>query len=73
MTCLLYGIAALFGLAPILIWAYLAQLGCAYGNGANCTVSASDYLSAEFLTLAIVPWAISLICLIIARRNQNRS
>ena len=72
MTYLLYGIAAFFSLTPLIIWAYLILLGCAYAHGGNCSISVSDYLDAEFLTLAILPWSISLICLAIARRNRSR-
>lgn len=72
MTYLLYGLAALSGLAPFVIWGYLVLLGCAYANSGNCSISVSDYLDAEFLTLAILPWAISLISLMFARRNRSR-
>ena len=72
MTYFLYGLAVFFGLAPFAVWAYLVLLGCAYGGGGNCAVALSDYLDAEFLTLAVFPWAIGLICVAFARRMPKR-
>lgn len=76
MKIFLIVIAAVIFLAPVVVWAYLVSLGCAYNTSAtSCGVQFYDYLDIEFLALAAVPWLIAGTCLVIAlrMRSQNKS
>ncbi len=71
MKVILYILAGLLLIAPILIWGYLDAMSCAYQtNSIGCNTGLHDFLEADFLILAALPWMFSLVCLFFAIRKR---
>ena len=66
---LLYVLAAIALVGPILLWAYMVAMACAFvTNASGCGVDLSDFWDDEFLWIAVLPWAIGGAMILAARR-----
>ncbi|EBA03601.1 hypothetical protein RB2150_03858 [Rhodobacterales bacterium HTCC2150] len=70
MKKFLYVVAAITFFAPILVWLYIIALAKAFSNSSSSGFNPLDFLSMEFLTLAVVPWLISFACFYAARKKK---
>lgn len=66
MKLILIILAIIAFISPLLVWAWLVSLACAYStSNAPCGVGLADYWDREFLLIAALPWLIGAICLIV--------
>lgn len=66
-----YALAACLFLAPILAWAYLTALACAYNTGStSCGVQLSSFVHPEFLVIVVIPWLLAAGCLYLGRKRR---
>lgn len=71
MRVFLHLLAAVALIGPIIFWAYVAAMACAFltnSNNSACGVDLSDFLDAEFLEMAVVPWGFAVVCILVANR-----
>ncbi len=76
MKFLLYLLAAVAFIAPVLFWAYIAAMACAFvtnSNNSTCGVELSDFWDEEFPQIAIVPWAFGMLFAILGYRIGQRA
>jgi hypothetical protein len=72
MRIFLFILAIILLIAPIIFWAFVSSLACAFSSvPSGCDVTIDDYLDFEFLTYAIIPWGLSLICFYKAYKRKN--
>lgn len=70
LRILLYILSFIFLLGPVVLWALLSAMGCAYvTSGQPCGVRLDSFLDMEFFTLSFVPWLIGALCLYFAIRK----
>lgn len=68
----LYLLSFIFLLGPVVLWALLSAMGCAYvTSGQPCGVRWDSFLDMEFFTLSFVPWLIGALCLYFAMRKAE--
>tara|TARA_R110002050_G_scaffold55954_8_gene125960 strand:- start:10520 stop:10735 length:216 start_codon:yes stop_codon:yes gene_type:complete len=71
MKIFLYIVAAITFIGPVIGWAYIVGLACAYKlNSPDCGVRPGDYWDTDFLTLAAIPWLICIVSLVLRSRTQ---
>ncbi|MCY0148799.1 hypothetical protein OEG84_14100 [Hoeflea sp. G2-23] len=71
MKIFLYVVAAATFLGPIIGWAYIVGLACAFQpNSPGCSVRLQDYWDVDFLILAALPWIAGTVSLFLASRRQ---
>ena len=76
MKILLYLLAAIAFIGPILFWAYLSAMACAFVTNSNngaCGVELSDFWDEEFLEVALVPWIIGVLFAVLGYRIGRRA
>lgn len=72
LRILLYILSFIFLLGPVILWALLSAMSCAYvTSGQPCGVRWSSFLDVEFFTLSFVPWLIGALCLYFAMRKAE--
>ena len=73
MRWILYLLAAIAFLGPVLFWIYLSAMACAFvTNSSGCGVDLSDFWDEEFAMIAAVPWALAAVLVWIAQRYGAR-
>ncbi|WP_120631398.1 hypothetical protein [Ruegeria sp. EL01] len=69
LRAFLYLLGGIFLLGPIIIWALMSSMSCAYVTAAQtCSIRWSSFLNPEFYTLSAVPWLIGVVCVVGAIR-----
>ena len=73
MRFFLYVLAGLAFAGPVLFWAYVSAMACAFvTSSTGCSVTISDFWDSEFLAIAALPWMLCVVCILIARRIDKR-
>ncbi len=68
----LYLLSIVFLMGPVIIWALLSSMSCAYvTSGQPCSIRWSSFLDPEFYTLSSLPWLIGVLCLYFAIRKSK--
>ena len=71
LKILLYVLAACLLAAPVAAWAYLVALGCAHQTGSSGRgVELANFWDAEFLMVAVLPWLLGVVCLIMGLKRR---
>lgn len=71
MKIFLYICAGIFLIGPLLGWAWISAMACAFVNSSSCGIDIGDFINEEFLTLYALPFLLGIICFYFARKRKS--